>query len=154
MFTGICMISCTEMGTQEVVLDRDAISEEINTLMQSYSGNWNTNADAVIMHYFDSPDFLIFSEGKHWDYAEWSHHVQADFESGYTFEGEPYKDSKIRVLCAEAAIFTSTLDYIMIDSAGAKMQITGGVTYVVVKDGDTWKIMHGIGDIEGTALEE
>jgi ketosteroid isomerase-like protein len=142
------------METQEEVFDRDAISEEINMVMQDYSGNWNENADALLKHYYNSPDFIFYSDGKFWDYVAWEKNIHALFSVGFTSEGDPYKEPQIRVLCPEAAFFTSSLDYVMTDSSGVKYQVNGAVTYILVRDGETWKIIHGIADHESIMIEE
>jgi hypothetical protein len=148
------MLSCTNVEPQEEAIDRDGISKEITELMMNYGADWSADADELMEYYLDSPEFIFYSDGQFWNYEGWDEIINELFAEEIIYEGDPYKKPEVRILCPEAAFFTCYLDYIMTDSSGVRSKVNGAVTYILVKEGDTWKIIHGIADHESTVIEE
>lgn len=141
---GLLFLACTQFEPQEGVLDKAAVAEEIKAFMKSYGEAWTTDADVLLKHCLSNEDFIFYSDKQFYGFNEWEGVVHEMFASGVQYEGFPYKEINVRVLSEESAFFTSMLDYIMIDTAGVKKHIGGGVTYILVKESDEWKIIHGI----------
>lgn len=141
---GLFILSCTQVAPQDEAIDKAAISEKIKTVMTNYGEAWTQDADALLKFFLSTDDFIFYSDKEFYDYRAWQGVVHEMFASGVQYRGYPYKDINVRVLSKESAFFTSKLDYIMIDTSGTEKRIGGGVTYILVKQKDDWKIIHGI----------
>ena len=142
--TGLFVFACQPIQKNENSFNKDLISKQVSEVMLDYRNSWNKNADDVVKHYLKSEELIFYAGGEFLNYDQLVKYVEQFFIDRTTFKGDIIKNENIRVLSNESAIFTAYLDYIVVDSAGMETKVTGGVTYVLVNDGDNWKIIHGI----------
>jgi ketosteroid isomerase-like protein len=148
LLIGMVAFACTPVEKEHETIDKEAIRAEVLAVMNAYK-------DAILLgdvygvtrHYLDDPEFRFYSNQTFNDYEGMVKNVEKEF-SEYVYEGKIYHDLKVKVLCKERAIVYSLSDFAVTDTSGVKQELTGGVTYVMVKRDDTWKIMHGMGSFK------
>lgn len=143
---GLLFAACTPVEPQEEAIDKTALTEEIKTLMKNYGEAWSMDEDTIMKFYLNSEDFVFYSGNKFYGYEGMQSLVKEMFAPGIKYEGFPYHDIRVGILSKESAFFTSHLDYMMTDTNEVVNRIGGGVTYILVKNDDHWRIIHGIAD--------
>lgn len=143
LFAGMLAWACNPVEPQEESLDKAALTGEVTEVIKGYTEAWNADAPTLLSYYMDNEDFFILTDGEFYDYDSWAEKVEQMYEEGITYNEEPYKDIEIRVLGKESAFFSCRLDYISYDSAMVETYVGGTVNYILVHDGETWKIIHG-----------
>lgn len=140
-----CMLAwaCEPVEQQEKTIDKDVLLNEVQDVIKGYTEAWNADAPTLISYYLDNEDFFILTDGEFYDYDSWVKAVNQMYDEGITYNEEPYKDIKVRVLDDRSAFFACRLDYISYDSSMVESHVKGTVSYIFVKDGETWKIIHG-----------
>jgi len=127
------------------LLNEQCITAQIKKLMNAYEeAILASDAEEVISYYLDDPDFVFYGYGQFNGYKDWIELVKKDFEST-SFEGDFYKDIKVHVLSDKVAFVYSSVEYSMVKASDEERTMEGGTVYVLVKKGDDWKIVHGIG---------
>jgi len=141
---GLLFVACTPVEPQEEAIDKNALTEEIKTFMNNYGEAWSMDEDTLIKFYLQSEDFVFYSGNEYYDYEGMQNMVKEMFDPGIKYEGFPYHDIQVVILSKESAFFTSHLDYMMTDTNEVVNRIGGAVTYILVKNDDVWRIIHGI----------
>lgn len=140
----ILVIACQPIQENENSFNKNLISKQVSEVMLDYRNSWNTDAKEVVKHYLKSDELIFYAGGEFLNYDQLVKYVEQFFIDRTTFKGDIIKNANVRVLSKESAIFSANLDYIKIDSTGSETMVTGGVTYILVHDRETWKIIHGI----------
>ena len=142
---GIFAFACNPTVQNEDPIDKDVIKKEVLKVMNAYKDAiLFSDINALKRHYLDDPEFTFYSNNKFYDYEGMLKNMEKEF-SEFTFKGDIFKDLQVNVLCKDYAIFYSLTDFTVIDKSSDTTKLTGGLTYILVKRDDTWKIIHGIG---------
>lgn len=136
--------SCS-ISEQKEVIDKEVLEKSALIFMENYGNAWNSDMDSMLQFYSPSDDFFFYTEGKFVNYDEMTVLIHNLFERKSTFKGGPFVNHQIRILSDKSAIFASELDYIINDSVGNEVHITGAATYVLIYDDNSWKIIYGMG---------
>jgi ketosteroid isomerase-like protein len=147
------MISCDQQKPEPIAVDEDAIKKEVLSVMNDYQNAiLELNTEGVTKHYVKGERFTFYSQGKFMDYDGLVEGISTLF-STVTYDGEFFKDMKVKVLDKDAALAYSYLDYTITDTAGVAKKMAGAVTYTLVLD-DGWKIIHGHGSYKAVDKTE
>lgn len=145
MLLGIFAYTCNPDDQHKKTLDKEQIKKEVLKVMNAYKDAiLFSDINALKRHYLNDPEFTFYSNNRFYDYEGMLKNMANEF-SEFTFKGVIFKDLQVNILCKDYVIFYSLTDFTVIDASNDTTKLTGGLTYILVKRDDTWKILHGIG---------
>lgn len=139
------LVGCTAAQPSLSDSERAALRDTIVQRMNSYASAINTlDPERVAPLYAENPDFRLYSDGQAFDRAgllafiDQSRRVLRSFEATWdTIEVTP--------LGRDAALAAARFHRALTDTSGVARRDWGTVTWVWVRDGGQWRLIHGQG---------
>ncbi|MDR8394431.1 DUF4440 domain-containing protein [Aliifodinibius sp. S!AR15-10] len=140
---GLFLIGCVRTESELTDTKKELIAEGVTESMQSYMAAINAeDVEAVITHYESDSQFSVVSDGQFFSFDEWVSGVRTQWASINEAAGD-WGRIAITVLDQDVALAFAPYHLTFTDTAGASISHNGVVTWVWVKRGDTWKMIHG-----------
>jgi ketosteroid isomerase-like protein len=123
--------------------DKRAIAAAVDSAMHAYlDAVAARDADGVIAHYADDPEFLVFFDATPYDYAAMVSTVRDMFGGLSAVDVEPVT-VQITVLGRDAAIAGFTFRETFTDTAQRVTPLHGTASWTWRRHGNGWTIIHG-----------
>lgn len=134
----LIIISCSTDKGQTV----DKVREEVNAFVRSYaSAVEELDAEKVIGHLCDDPEFFVFGGGEGGDLDKFKEVIRRDFFKGVKSIDVNYDKIEVRVINAETAVVLTLLEQTIIDSLANEVKLNLEDTWVCVKRNGKWKLI-------------
>jgi len=142
----VLLIACFSCGTNNKPLSdvqKDDAKEAMITLMNSYVGAIKErNADKIISHFLDSPEFMFYTDGNRQGYDELVAQVRRDFPNNVSkYEGN-WDTILVSVLNPDAVAAAAPFHEVLTDMEGIETRLKGEVTWIAIRVGKDWKFIY------------
>lgn len=139
----VVVSSCMPAPESASAVSDSAVTATVDSLMRDYIdaivvGDWRR----ATSHYANEPDFRVFSTGVPLGFDSLVATVRRNAERRRSLELEPV-DVEVTVLSESTAIAAFTHRQRRVDTAGVVTPLRGSASWVWVRRGDGWKILHG-----------
>ena len=129
-------------ATPEPEFSRGVLVASVDSAMHAYLGALTSlDAEGVISHYANDPEFLGYMDGVTVDYATQSNNVRTLFGSLESIALDPV-DVVVTPLGSDVAIASFTFREVLTDTAGVATPIRGTVSWVWRRNSAGWAMIH------------
>ena len=142
----VLLIVCFSCGTNNKPVS-DAQKEEAKiamiTLMNSYvDAIKERNADKIISHYLDSPEFMFYADGKRQGYNELVARVRKDFPDNVSKYDGKWDTINVSVLNPDAVTAAAQFHEVLTNKEGIETRLKGEITWIAVRVEKDWKFIY------------
>ena len=100
------------------------------------------NADKIISHFLDSPEFMFYADGKRQGYNELVAQVRNDFPGNVSKYDGKWDTINVSVLSPDAVVAAAPFHEVLTDKEGIETRLKGEVTWIAVRVGKDWKFIY------------
>jgi ketosteroid isomerase-like protein len=140
-------LACTssypgDNATPDPQVSKEVLVASVDSAMHAYlTALTNLDAEGVIGHYANDPEFLGYMDGVPVDYATQSANVRALFGGLESIALDPV-DVVVTPLGSDVAIASFTFSEVLTDTAGVATPLKGAVSWVWRHNGAGWAMIH------------
>ncbi len=122
------------------------IAASVEAAMRSFeSAERALDAEALISHFADLPDFHIYNDGERLSYQAMVTNIRAGFQKLRAIEGG-FSDIHVIVLARDAALATAAFRETITDAEGATTRVRGAASWLWRWIETHWRIVYGQAD--------
>ena len=137
------LVSCNPNPGPLTEAERDALRDTIVDRMNAYRDAAQTMDPEVVADlYSESPDFLVYSDGVSTNRQTLLEAYGAMKQTLERFEAD-WDGIEVTPLGRDAALASARFHRVLTDSLGAATRDWGTVTWVWVREGTRWVLIHG-----------
>ena len=124
---------------------RAALVASVDSAMHAYLlALTSHDAEGVVSHYANDPEFVAYIDGIPVDYATQSSNVRTLFGGIESIALEPVT-VVVTPLTGDLAIASFTFRQVLTDTAGVATHLKGAASWVWRRNGSGWTLIHGHG---------
>ena len=122
---------------------RQLVVDSVTAAMGAYAAAFpGKDPEAITRFYADDPDFRYYDGGQATAYPAMVAMIRSLTGSLRSIEGG-FDSIQVSVLSPSAGVATARFRDVLTDTSGTVTRVHGVVSWVWVRRGDGWRIMHG-----------
>ncbi len=142
------LFGCQDIGSNKLTEnERQELKDEVNKRLNDYANSVvDKKIDEILSFWCDSDDFVMGGAGSIiGGYDEWKEIAIRDNEQALSWIYWNWTNVHIKILSKESASATLEFNYKKINLQKDTISGYGSWTYVFLKEGNEWKVIHSNG---------